>query len=210
MAFDSLVPSLGRDVLSSNASVVYPAIALLALAVAAHTLTQVFFEGNKPRRLPWAPSGTTGMLAALQSALASTLSIQRALTVGRLLPAAHNTGFKISTILDGTVVVLPPEQSQWLARLPETTASFNAKHYERLQLQYTLPAMTLTNPALARLITQLMTRRSKSAVPDVHDEIEAVCADAAYGGADWQSVCVFDEMQRILSAMTNACWSASL
>lgn len=192
------------SMLSANTTTNYLAIVLLIVTFLAHSVVQVFFRGQKPNATPWSPSGHHGMFAALQSALISTLDVRRILTLGGLLPGAQKTGFMISTALDGASVVLPMRNLKWLVAQSEETASFHAIHHERLQLRYTLPVAAFANLSVSRLAARVLTRRSKSTIPDIHEEIETMCTNAPYGhDVQWQPVTLYPEMQRILAATTN-------
>lgn len=92
---------------------------------------------------------------------------------------------------------------KWLANLPETTASFYKAHSEQFQMDYTIPAATVTDPAFTKILVKALTRRSKGAVAGLQDEMQWACQDVSYGGREWQDMCLYPELTRILAATTN-------
>lgn len=179
----------------------------LTLAIAcilpAYTFYQLFYSGQRPKGVPWGPSGKNGFFPALKSSIKTALDIRKTFTLSNVLPFAQSHGFMFSTVLDGAVVALPMRNLRWLANLPEKTASFYQAQEERIQMSYTIPADTLTDPDLTRLLVKVLTRRTKSVVSDMHDEIQSVCRDSSYAGSEWQSLCLYGELVRILSATSN-------
>jgi hypothetical protein len=180
---------------------------LLALSIVvilpAYTLYHMFHSGKKPKGVYWIPSGKNGLFAALESSVNTAVDIRKTLEQSDKLPSARLYGFKFSTVLDGAIVALPMRNFKWLASLPETTASFYKAHEEQLQLSYTVPAATLSDPGFIKILVKVLTRRSKSAVPDLRDEVEAAYQDVSYGGSEWQSLCLYREILRILTVTTN-------
>lgn len=189
--------------LGSTMALGYFAFILLAFSTLLYTVSQIFFTGKKPASIPWGPSGGHGVVAALDSAIKSAINIQQTLTLSQVLLIARSSGIMISTVLDGAMVVLPMRNLKWLSSLPEKTLSFHAAHEERLQLSYTIPAATLTDPDLVKLLVKILTRRTKGVVPEIHDEIGAICEDAAYGSLEWKPLCLSTEVLRLLTATSN-------
>jgi hypothetical protein len=175
----------------------------IVVALPAYTFYHLFHSGKKPKGVYWAPSGKNGLFAALESSMNTAVDIRKTLKLNDKLPSARSYGFKFSTILDGAIVALPMRNFKWLASLPETTASFYKAHEEQLQLSYTVPAATLSDPGFIKILVKVLTRRSKSAVPGLRDEVEAAYQDVPYGGSEWQSLCLYREILRILNVTTN-------
>jgi hypothetical protein len=163
----------------------------------------LFHSGRTPKEIRWAPSGKNGLFAALDSSIKTALDLRGMLQHAEKLPAASSYGFKFSTLLDGAMVALPMRNFKWLANLPETTASFYKAHTEQFQMNYTIPAATITDPGFTKILVKILTRRSKGTVADLQDEIKWVCQDVPYGGHEWQPLCLYPEVVRILAATTN-------
>lgn len=178
-----------------------------ALALGSVTLAYIsyllFFSGNLPKGVPWGPSGNNGILSALESAIHTALDVRAIFERSSVLPAAKSHGFAISTLLDGAFIALPLRNVKWLSTLPESIASLHSAQQDRLALSFTVPAATLTDPAATKLLVKIMTRRSKSTVPDLWDEVRHACQGNVFKGSDWQSLCLYPELLRISAATTN-------
>jgi hypothetical protein len=175
----------------------------ILVVLPAYTFSHLFHSGRTPKEIRWAPSGKDGLFAALDSSLKTALDVRKMLKHGEKLHSAGSHGFKFSTLLDGAIVALPMRNFKWLANLPETTASFYKAHSEQLQMAYTIPAATNTDPEFARILGKVLTRRSKGTVADLQDEMQWACRDVTYGGREWQPLCLYPEVVRILSITTN-------
>lgn len=168
-----------------------------------YTFSHLFHSGRTPKEVRWAPSGKNGLFAALDSSIKTALNVRGMLQHGEKLPAASSHGFKFSTLLDGAIVALPMRNFKWLANLPETTASFYKAHTEQFQMNYTIPAATITDPGFTKILVKILTRKSKGTVADLQDEIKWACQDVSYGGHGWQPLCLYPEVVRIIAATTN-------
>jgi len=80
-----------------------------------------------------------------------------------------------------------------------------AAHEDRLQLSSTIPGATHTNHGLVKLLYKHLSRRAKNVIPEVHDEIKAVCANITYNDGDWHIICLSDEVLRFLTATRAEC-----
>jgi hypothetical protein len=176
---------------------------VILVALPAYTFYHLFHSGRKPQGVYWTPSGKNGLFAALDSSVKAALDIRNTLKQSDSVPSARLHGFKFSTLLDGAIIALPIRHFKWLASLPETTASFYKAHEEQLQLSYTVPTATMSDPDIIKVLVKVLTRKSKSVVPDLRDEVEAAFQDVSYGGSEWQSLCLYPEILRILTATTN-------
>jgi hypothetical protein len=78
-----------------------PIIIALTTLLTIHTTLRIFFAGSKPPNTVWAPSNARGPLAALHSAIKSTLDIRKTLRDG----SQRGGAFLVSTFLDGATVV---------------------------------------------------------------------------------------------------------
>jgi hypothetical protein len=175
----------------------------IVVVLPAYTFSHLFHSGKTPKGIHWAPSGKDGLFAALDSSIKTFLNVRKMLERGAKLPSAGSHGFKFSTLLDGAIVALPMRNFEWLANLPETTASFYRAHSGQFQLGYTLPAATITDPEFTRILVKVLTRRSKGTVADLQDEIQWACRNVTYGGREWQPLCLYPEVLRILTVTTN-------
>jgi hypothetical protein len=175
----------------------------VVVALPAYTFYHLFHSGRTPAGVHWAPSGKNGLFAALDSSIKTILNVRETLKHGGKLPSANSHGFKFSTLLDGVIVALPMQNFKWLANLPETTASFYKAHEEQFQMSHTIPAVTTTDPELTKVLVKVLTRRSKGTVADLQDEMHWACQDVPYGRRDWQPLCLYPEVVRILAATSN-------
>lgn len=180
-----------------------PIALAIGLAMIAYISHLLFFSGKLPEGVPWGPSGNNGILSALDSAVSTAMDVRAIFERSSVLPAAKSHGFAISTLLDGTFIALPLRNIKWLSTLPEGIASFYNAQQDRLALSFTVPAATLTDPAATKLLVKIMTRRSKSTVPDLCDEVRHACQENSCKGSDWQSLCLYPELLRISAATTN-------
>lgn len=190
--------------LLQNTQHVWLAVATITAGVLIQSILHVFFNGKRPKGLGWAPSRAQGPLAAFQSAVACTTDFKRTLLKSNLHPRTSEESFLISNVFDGARVLLPLSDVPWLSALPETTATSHGTQYKRLQLEYTLQPNESLDPRAGRMLMKLLVQRSKEMVSVVHDEIKNACPEGSYGHEnEWQSVCLHDEVSRILAATTN-------
>lgn len=191
--------------LSQNASLITLALALLTLLTLTTSTLRVFFASSAPhpKNATWSPSHARGPLAALHSALHSTLNIKQTLLLGSQNASVQKPAFLISTVLDGAPLVLPLSDVSWLAALPNTVASMHALQYERLKLGDTLPSTVAMDPRVVRRVVKLLGQRSREMVAVVHREVREVCPKSLYGRGEWRCVGVHEEVMRILAATTN-------
>jgi len=175
----------------------------LAVALPAYSFWHLFHSGRTPKGLYWAPSGENGLFAALDSSVKTVMDIRKMLKHGEKISSASSHGFKFSTLMDGAIVALPTRNFKWLANLPETTASFYKAFEERLMISYTNPAATITDRELSKMMVKVLTRRSKGTVADLQDEVQWACQEVTYGGPEWQTLCLYPEVLRILGPTSN-------
>lgn len=180
-----------------------PLASAIVLCTLGYILSNLFFSGSKPTGTPWGPCGKTGVRAALQSAIQTVLDVRKTLVLSGRLPAAESHGFIFSTMLDGAITALPMRNLKWLASLPEDVASFYDAQEDRIELRYTIPAATLSDPAVTKRLVKILTRRTKSMVPDLYNEIQHLCQQGVYTKSQWQPLCLYPEMVRILAATSN-------
>lgn len=175
----------------------------ILVVLPAYTFFHLFHSGRTPKGVHWAPSGKDGLFAALDSSVKTAIDICKMLKHGERIPSASSHGFKFSTLMDGAIVALPVRNLKWLSNLPETTASFYKAFEERLMISYTNPAATITDRKLSKMMVKVLTRRSKGTVADLQDEVQWACQEVTYGGPEWQTLCLYPEVLRILGPTSN-------
>lgn len=181
-----------------------PFLAAVLVSVPLYVLCQLFFAGTKPASTPWGPSGRVGVLAAMSSAYKNTIDVNKTLALCSQMATGQTSGVAISTMIDGVIVLLPLRHLRWLSSLPEDMLSMLAFHQERLQLSYTIPAATLGDPILTKLLVKLLTRRTKGTISEAHEEIMAICSKAPFvATGEWHSVCLSTVVLRMVTATTN-------
>ncbi|KAL9615710.1 MAG: hypothetical protein Q9160_009319 [Pyrenula sp. 1 TL-2023] len=159
----------------------------------------MFLGGEKPP-VPWGPSGKQGALAGFKSAISCLRDLSKALSRSQVLLKSPGRGFMISTVLDGASVALPNELLQWYTRQPSNKLSLTKAHGDRLHLDYVLPGAVLSDPDMEKQVIKVLTRHTKGFLPQAHQELEVVSQNAPYDSVEWNSLCVFPEMVRLLTS----------
>lgn len=111
----------------------------------------------------------------------------------------------IVPLLTGTVVVLPPSDTQWVVDAPETQLSMHDQISENFQLDYTVVDQDLMHrPLHYPLIVTTLTSQTGNLVPDVIDETD-VQFKQEWGTdtSEWKEVPVYGSMHKIISKVTN-------
>lgn len=104
----------------------------------------------------------------------------------------------VSTILDGPIVILPMSMQQWYSGQEGAGISFLAMMQSRFQYDYTLPDVSID---YSRQLAKVLFRRTKSAIPTVHDEVlQLALPDNISGYQFWQ---VYPDMLIAFVRVTN-------
>ncbi|KAL2148426.1 hypothetical protein VTH82DRAFT_2346 [Thermothelomyces myriococcoides] len=102
------------------------------------------------------------------------------------------------------MVLLPRSETQWVTDQPDTVLNMHAQVMENFQTDYTSPDPSLVHkPVHHKLITTTLTSQIGNLVPDVAEET-AWGFEKHWGNShEYQEVCVFDTMRRIVGSVTN-------
>ncbi|OIW30139.1 cytochrome P450 [Coniochaeta ligniaria NRRL 30616] len=111
----------------------------------------------------------------------------------------------ILPLLTGTVVVLPPSDTQFLVDAPESQVSMHEQVRETFQLDYTVVDQDLIHrPLHYPLLAITLTSQVGNLVPDVMDEVDfQVRQEWGTETSDWREVPVYGSMHKIISKVTN-------
>ncbi|KAH8908550.1 cytochrome P450 [Coniochaeta sp. PMI_546] len=111
----------------------------------------------------------------------------------------------ILPLLTGTIVVLPPSDTQFLVDAPESQVSMHEQVHENFQMDYTIVDQDILHrPLHYPLIVTTLTSQVGNLVPEVIDEVDFQFKEE--WGTDtsaWREVPVYGSMHKIISRVTN-------
>ncbi|ERF71974.1 hypothetical protein EPUS_07444 [Endocarpon pusillum Z07020] len=168
-------------------SVVYGLLLLCLLFT--YFFHNLFLAGKVPKNLPWVgiKNQPLGWLRALAYTIPTLPEVL--LDVHKQVGQPHLSAEPYPSLLVDANVEFPVQEPSC----------------ERLQLDYTLPFMTIiSRPLYHRLLIKILTLKGGSVVAEIYDELQQTCDhELGLDTEQWKSVCVYDSMQHIVLTASN-------
>ena len=175
------------------------------IALSLYAAVNLRRHAKTPPDIPWGPAGKPGLLGWFRSALASVDMYYTLVKSSNLLSVYP--AFLVFSWLDGGIVALPPRSLKWLSSLHEDSMGFLRLNMDRFQLTHTMhDLMNVHGSSLdvMKLVARVFTRRTKSMVPTLHQEMESVCREYfGHNHQEWTSICLKHAVARTVVSTTN-------
>jgi len=179
-----------------------PAVLGPAVALAAFLIHQLFFAGPKLPKLPILGAKEGDWFPFYQATWRNTFNFKAA--VQSADQEYRDQAVLMPVIVAPNMVLLPRSETQWVTDQPDSILDMHTQAMDALQIDYTTTDPSLVhNPVHHKLITTTLTNQIGNLVPDVAEET-AWGFEKHWGSpADYQEVCVYDTMRKIVGSVTN-------
>ncbi|KAH6623885.1 cytochrome P450 [Chaetomium tenue] len=179
-----------------------PAVLVPAVALVAFVIHQLFFAGPKLPKLPILGAKEGDWFPFYQATWRNTINFKAA--VQEADQKYRDQAVLMPVAMAQNMVLLPRSETQFVTDQPDSKLDMHTQAIDALQTDYTTTDPSLVrNPVHHKLITTTLTNQIGNLVPDVAEET-AWAFDTHWGNPDeFQEVCVYDTMRKIVGCVTN-------
>jgi cytochrome P450 len=179
-----------------------PAVLVPAVALVAYMIHQLFFAGPKLPKLPIVGARKGDWFPFYQAMWRNTFDFKAAVKLAD--EKYRDQAVLMPLIVAPNIVVLPRSEIQWVTDQPDSVLDMHAQAIDTLQIDYTCADPSLVhNPVHHKLITTTLTSQIGNLVPDVAEETAWAFEQQWGSPAEYQEVCVYDTLRRIVGCVTN-------
>ncbi|KAF5667237.1 cytochrome P450 monooxygenase [Fusarium heterosporum] len=179
-----------------------PAILAPLILLASYIIYNLFFKSSGLPDLPIIGARKSDWIPILQARIRNSLDVKAALNLAK---SHYKDEAVILPLIDGgNIVYLPRSDTKFASEQLPNVLSMHKSAQRDLQTDYTTMDPSLTHdPIHLELITTRLTKEIGNLIPGLAEEIEH-CFDKHWGGdQDWNEVCVFESMQKMISGVAN-------
>ncbi|KAL2142991.1 hypothetical protein VTI28DRAFT_450 [Corynascus sepedonium] len=179
-----------------------PAVLAPVLVLVAFFIHQLFFAGPKRPKIPIVGAKENDWFPFYQATWRNTFNFKAAVQLADR--KYRDQPVLIPSLGALNMVLLPRSEIQWVTDQPDSVLDMHTQAIDSLQIDYTATDPSLVyNPVHHKLITTTLTNQIGNLVPDVAEET-AWGFEKQWGTpSDYQEVCVYDTMRKIVGSVTN-------
>ncbi|KAK4153658.1 cytochrome P450 [Chaetomidium leptoderma] len=179
-----------------------PVVLVPAVALAAYIIHQLFFAGPKLPKLPIVGAREGDWFPFYQATWRNTFDFKAAVMLAD--EKYRHEAVLMPLLVSPNMVMLPRAETQFVTDQPDSILSLHEQAISTLQTDYTSTDPSLVrNPVHHKLITTTLTNQIGNLVPDVADETAWAFEQQWKSPTEYQDVCVYDTMRKIVGCVTN-------